>query len=67
MSIEDLEKIRETFKDRNNYDMLRIGLFMEYTIDLFKDLITDLQQFNKELAKKENAIDVNNIKIGETD
>ena len=56
LSIEDLEKIslKLAVLDSEDNETFNIRLFMRYTIDLFKDLITDLQQFNKELRCREN-------------
>ena len=59
MSIKDLEKIREQyFNAGGQYGETNktniIDYFMKTTIDLFKDIITDLQQFNKELECRED-------------
>ena len=59
LSIEKLEDIKNGFVNNDNAghyqsDMLDIALFMQYSVDLFKDLITDLQQFNKELRCRED-------------
>ena len=59
MSIKNLEKIRELyFNAGGQYGETNktniIDYFMKSTIDLFKDLITDLQQFNKELRCRED-------------
>jgi len=72
MSIEGLEKIRElyfneggAFEENNRINI--IDYFMKTTIDTFKhqsDQIADLKQ---KLAKKEDVIDMHNIKIGGTD
>ncbi|GAG89815.1 unnamed protein product [marine sediment metagenome] len=70
MSIQDLEETKAAFLDicilggegMKEADALHIGLFMEYTISLLKDLIQEQQNIYKQLAKKEDAIDVNDIK-----
>ena len=56
MSIEDLKKIslKLAVLDSEDNETFNIRLFMRYTIDLFKDIITDLQQFNKELRCRED-------------
>jgi len=64
MSIEKLEEIKNDYINRNiiyngNYE---IGCFMITTIDILKDLTQEKQNIYKELAQKEDAIDVNDIK-----
>jgi len=42
-------------------------MFMEQAIDILLDLIQEQQNIYKELAQKQDAIDINTIKIGGTD
>ena len=80
MSIEELERAKESFirrKQMSKYvtasagiegDTLDIGLFMEYTISLFKDQSDEMAELRKELAQKEDAIVVDDkTKVGGTD
>ena len=67
MSIDKLEKTYVDYVNRPRQYQHYIGMFMQYTIAMFKeqsDIIADLRQ---QLAQKEDAIDVNDIKIGGTD
>ena len=61
MSIEKLEEIInndiEKYKNRENVNII---LFREEVVNIFKDIY-------KQLAKKEDVINVDNIKIGGTD
>lgn len=68
MSIEKLEEIIDKYiEDYQNGITANLNVFSYEVISTFKDqsdMIADLRQ---ELAKKEDKIDVNNIKIGGTD
>ena len=67
MSIEKLEKDYENYILRPSFSQHHIGMFMQHTINILYDLIQGQQNIYKELAQKENNIDINNIKIGGTD
>ena len=71
MSIKDLEGIVNDYINRNTIynGEYEIGLFMIQTKDILKDLIQEQQNLYKELAqlKKEDEINLLNIKIGGTD
>lgn len=63
MSIEKLEILRSKL----NYKKFLMSSFaieeiLDNIIPLFKDIMVDMHQINEELAKKENAIDISNIK-----
>jgi len=68
MNIEKLEDIKDDFLNNElghpEEDMLDIGLFMQYTIDLLKDIITDLQQTKTYYL---NEDELSREKIGGTD
>ena len=67
MNIHELEKDYENYILRPSFSQHHIGMFMQHTINTLKDLIQEQQNIYKELAQKENVIDVNDIKIGGTD
>jgi len=55
MNIEDLDNDYYDYISRPSYYQHHIGMFMQHTIDVLKDL-------QQQLNKKEDKIDVNNIK-----
>jgi len=62
-----MEDIRDDFVNHEpglspEEDMLDIGLFMQYTIDLFKNIIDKQEQ-----TYYPNEEEISNIKIGGTD
>jgi len=71
VSIEKLGSIQvsyhETCKNRIDYESEKINQFMQTTIDTFKDQSDEIANLRQELAKKEDVIEVNEIKIGGTD
>ena len=69
MSIKDLEEIVNDYINRNTIynGEYEIGLFMIQTKDILKDLIQEQQNLYKELAQKQDVIDIDTIKIGGTD
>ena len=62
MSIETLEKDYENYILRPSFSQHHVGMFMQHTINILKDLIREQQNIYKELAQKQNNINVNNIK-----
>jgi len=75
-----LEDIKDGFVNNDNEghyqsDMLDIALFMQYTIDVMKDIIYRQEQLFKKVKKLEQAKtyypmtenEIRNIKIGGTD
>ena len=62
MSIEKLEKDYESYILRPSFSQHHIGMFMQHTINILYDLIQERQNIYKELAQKENIIDVNELK-----
>ena len=62
MTLHELEKDYENYILRPSFSQHHIGMFMQHTINILKDLIQERQNLYKELAQKENVIDVNNIK-----
>jgi len=66
MSIEKLEKIFDDYYYRSQ-SALNIGKFMLMIIDTFKDQSDMIANLRQELAKKEDCIDYNNIKVGGND
>jgi len=75
-----LEDIKDGFVNNDNEghhqsDMLDIALFMQYTIDIVKDIIHRQEQLFKKVKKLEKAKtyypmtenEIKNIKIGGTD
>jgi len=72
MSIEKLEEIKDkynnTFNDESQtYRELHTLEFMFEAINTFKDQSDEIANLRQDLAKKEDVIEVNNIKIGGTD
>ena len=69
MSIKDLEDDYQSYVLNPSYSPHHIGMFMQHTISILKDLIQEQQNIYKELAqlKKEDEITLLNIKIGGTD
>jgi len=79
MSIEKLEKTKKSFTERYNfirtqeplreimYSLLDVQNYMVETINTFKDQSDEIANLRQELAKKEDIIDVNEIKVGGTD
>ena len=55
MSIEKLEKDYENYILSPSFKEHHVGMFMQHTINVLKDL-------RKQLAQKQDAIDVKNIK-----
>ena len=62
MAFHELEKDYENYILRPSFSQHHIGMFMQHTINILKDLIQEQQNIYKELAQKENVIDVNEIK-----
>ena len=62
MTLHELEKDYENYILRPSFSQHHIGMFMQHTINILYDLIQERQNLYKELAQKENVIDVNNIK-----
>ena len=67
MSIKDLEGIVNDYINRNTIynGEYEIGLFMIQTKDILKDLTQEQQNIYKELAQKQDVIDINDIKTYE--
>ena len=64
MSIKKLEEVKEmVFNDNISY----MNYLVENVIDALKDHSDQIADLRQELAKKENCIDYDNIKIGGTD
>ena len=59
MSIEKLEKDYENYILRPSFSQHHIGMFIQHTINTFKDQSDMIADLYKELAQKENIIDVN--------
>jgi len=62
MNIEKLEKTYVDYIQRPRQYQHYIGMFMQYTIDVLKDQSDMMADLQKQLAKKENTIDVKDIK-----
>jgi len=69
MGIESLEKIRKLSQDfyeggafREHNRLILVDNFMQTTIDTLKDQSDEIANLRQELAKKEDVIEVNNIK-----
>ena len=62
MSIEKLEKTYVNYIQRPRQSGHYIGMFMQYTIDTFKEQSDMIAELRQELAQKEDSINVNNIK-----
>ena len=62
MSIEKLEEDYQNYILRPSFSQHHIGMFMQHTINILKDLIQEQQNIYKELAQKEDVIDVNELK-----
>ena len=62
MSIDKLEKDYENYILRPSFSQHHIGMFMQHTITMFFDLIQEQQNIYKELAQKQDVINVNDIK-----
>ena len=62
MNIHEIEKDYENYILRPSFSQHHIGMFMQHTINILKDLIQEQQNIYKELAQKENIIDVNELK-----
>ena len=67
MSIKDLEDDYQSYVLNPSYSPHHIGMFMQHTIDILKDLTQEQQNLYKELAQKQDVIDIDTIKIGGTD
>jgi len=61
MSIEKLEKIFDEYYNKRQ-SALNIGEFMLMIIDTLKDQSDEIANLRQELAKKEDVIEVNEIK-----
>jgi len=61
MSVAKLEKIFDDYYNKSQ-SALNIGKFMLMIIDTLKDQSDEIANLRQELAKKEDVIDVNNIK-----
>ena len=62
MSIETLEKDYENYILRPSFSQHHVGMFMQHTINILKDLIQEQQNIYTLLAQKGNIIEVNEIK-----
>jgi len=63
LSIEGLEKIEYEYKNiLIGGSKILISRFMESTIDTFKDQSDEIANLRQELAKKEDVIEVNELK-----
>jgi len=64
-----IEKLEDILIDYLEYEPVgdNISIFMQTAIDTFKDQSDMIANLRQELAKKEDVIEVNNIKIGGTD
>jgi len=74
MSIEKLEKTKESFTERYNfirtqeplreiiYSLLDVQNYMREVIDTLKDQSDEIANLRQELAKKEDIIEVNEIR-----
>jgi len=77
MGIEGLEKIHKNyiktiFNKKSKVQIVTTNsshliLFMQEVIDTFKDQSDEIANLRQELAKKEDVIEVNDIKVGGTD
>jgi len=74
MSIEKLEKIRKLLQDfyeggafREHNRLILMDNFIRTTIDTLKDQSDEIANLRQELAKKEDCIDYDNIKVGGND
>ena len=68
MSIKDLEEIAiENIIKYQRGENVNLNIFFEEVINTFKDQSDELADLRQELAKREDAIDYDNIKIGGTD
>ena len=65
MSIHELEKDYENYILRPSFSQHHIGMFMQHTINMFKDQSDMIADLKKHIAETE--IDFNNIKIGGND
>ncbi len=62
MSIEKLEKAKEYFLNVDKFnDREAIDWFMKFTINIFKDQSDEIAELKKELAQKEDAIDIGDV------
>lgn len=63
MSIEKLEKIMDFYiEDYRNGKTVNLCIFLTEVIDTFKHQSNQIADLRQELSKKEDVIDVNNIK-----
>ena len=62
MTLHELEKDYENYILRPSFSQHHIGMFMQHTINILKDQADMIADIYKELAQKENVIDVNEIK-----
>ena len=62
MNLHEIEKDYENYILRPSFSQHHIGMFMQHTINIFKDQSDMIADLRKELAQKENIIDVNDIK-----
>ena len=67
MSIEKLEKTYVDYIQRPRQYQHYIGMFMQYTINVLKDQSDMIADLRKQLAQKEDKIDVKDIKVGLND
>jgi len=79
MSIEKLEKTKKSFTERYNfirtqeplreiiYSLLDVQNYMREVVNTFKDQSDEIANLRQELAKKEDCIDYDNIKVGGND